>query len=142
MKSLDLKMKELEFNLMGDVKSHVISLNKQQFLNQTLDHLKVCEKFIEFFNKNKIEVDQGKILTISFNEFLHYQVCNLNDEQSISEISSDGEFYVIYGRFGINEGMFLSNDYRLFFGTSRGSITVSLNPVKIERDSFIYKIAS
>lgn len=143
MKSLDLKMKELEFNLMGEVNPHLISLNKQEFLNQTLDHLKVCEEFIEFFNDNKIEIDQGKVLVLSFNDSLNYRVCELGDELTISEIATQSEFYVVYGSFGIDEqGFFPSNDYRIYFGTTRGSILASLNPVKIEKDSFIYKIAS
>ncbi len=140
---LALKMKELEFDLSDTVKSSPFSLKKKDFLKKTESHLQVLEEVISFFRREKIET-MDKILVISIdNQRIFYGLINYNDNNFLSKISMIGDFYIIYGKFNFkDQNIEKDSDYRLFFSTTRGSITLKLDPFSIEQDSFIYKIAS
>ena len=140
---LAFKMKELEFDLIDKVKSSSFTLNKKDFLKKTESYLQVLEEVISFFRREKIET-LDKILVISMdNHRIFYELINYNDNNSLSKISMMGDFYIIYGKFNFKDQNIEKDlNYRLFFSTTRGSITLKLDPFSIEQDSFVYKIAS
>lgn len=140
---LSFKMKELEFDLMDKVKLSAFTLNKKDFLKKTESYLHILEEVISFFRKDKIET-LDKILVISMdNNQIFYELINHNDTSSLSKISMMGDFYIIYGKFNFKDQNIEKDlDQRLFFSTTRGSITLKLDPFSIEQDSFVYKIAS
>lgn len=140
---LSFKMKELEFDLMDLVKSSEFTLNKNNFLKKTESYLQTLEASISFFRKEKIET-LDKVLIISMDgQRIFYELIDYNDSKSLSKVSMVGDFYMIYGKFNFKgQNLEKDSDYRLFFSTTRGSITLKLEPFNIEQDSFVYKIAS